>query len=569
MKFSLFKSKSKRTALFTLITTCSIVLLLAVNLLLTYFSPIKSLYFDMTSENLYTLSDAMKNETAFVDELPSGPSDSKIKIIFCAKPDVLTESTLTRITYFMALKLQERYSNISVVCEDVTLNPTAFAPFKSNSLTEIKSSDIIVSYGDRYRISTASRFWMFDEGEYFSYNGEYHMVAMLKSVTAVEKPKAYFLTGHRETVYNPAEPETEMSISMKSFADLLYERGLDIALLDLSNPATPEIPADCVLLIINNPLDDFAKNSENYDNFEYYSELDKIDKYLVNRQGAVMVAKDYRRDDLPVLEEFLSEWGIECGNYLVKDANSSLEDASDVDDEFKHSQLVAEYNKNEDNYGYAIYGEFASIASAPRMIFKNAGYVRCTFSESYSMQEHGTMNTFRSYADFLFTSDTAIPYGKNPDGKYLGKAGEAGKYDLAALVVRNYLHETENINKMSYLFCANTKEFFSNDILGNAYYANYEIVSSLIENISRLDIYGSNELGGGGLNSPTYGGKQIHASVLSEELVKVYSSDAKSVIEINHAITDAMTAFIVFVVFAIPVAILVFGIVKRIQRKFL
>ncbi|MBO5879540.1 MAG: Gldg family protein, partial [Clostridia bacterium] len=514
MNFSLFKGKGKRKLTFALITTFSIVILLVANLFLTYLSPIKSLYFDMTSEDFYTLSDAMKSETAFVDELPTGDGDNKIEIIFCAKPDILTSSTVTRITYFMALKLQQRYDNIRVICEDVSLNPTAFTRFKSNSLTEISADDVIVAYGDRYRISTATRFWLFDQNEYFSYNGEYHMVAMLKSVTAVEKPKAYFLTGHGETVYNPSDLENPMSISMQSFADLLYERGLDIALLDLRNPATPEVPEDCVLLIINNPTLDFAVDRENYDNFDFYSELDKIDKYLVKRQGAVMVAKDYRVQ-LSAFDGFLAEWGIAFGDSLVKDEDAALDSS--------YSEIIAQYNTNEDNYSYAIYGEFAAMSSAPRVVFKDAGYVKCTYNESYATPEQGTMNTSRNYADFLFTTNKAEAFAKNDyDEEYTELVGEAGKYDLAALVVRNNLHDTDNVNRMSYLFCTNTKDFFSNEIIGNAYYANYDVVSSLVENISRIDVYGSNALGGESLNSPTYGGKQIHASQLSTETTYVY-----------------------------------------------
>ena len=569
MNFSLFKGKSKRSLLFTLITLLSIVVLLAGNFLLTYLSPIKSLYVDMTTENLYTLSDAMKSETAFVDTLPK---DNEIRIIFCAKPDALTNSTVTRVTYFMALKLQQKYSNIKVVCEDVSLNPTYFAQFKPNSLTEINASDVIVTYGDRYRISSALRFWMFDEGEYFSYNGEYHMVAMLKSVTAVEKPKAYFLTGHEETVYNPDDKESPMSISMQSFANLLYERGLEIGLLNLNAPEVTEVPDDCVLLIINDPKIDFYSYPENYDNFSYFSEIDKLDKYLVNNQGAVMVAKDYR-NSLPVLEDFLGEWGIGFGTTLVKDASAALNnDFYDDDDEMKNAEFIAEYNKNEDNYSYEIYGDFAAMSSAPRVIFKDSGYVYCTYKESYATQEQGTMNTSRSYADFLFTSENAALYKKNSeDGKYNGYAGDehVGKHDLAALVVRNYLHDTDNVNKMSYLFCTNTNDFFSNDVIGNAYYANYDVVSSLIENISRVDIYGSNALGGESLNSPTYGGKQLHHSTLSTELVKVYSSDARDVVEINQPITNGIKTVISTVVFVIPLIVAVLGVIVRIRRKFL
>ena len=559
MKFSLFKGKSKRKTVFTLITLCSIVLLLVGNIFLAYFAPLKSIYFDMTTERLYSLSDAMKSETAFIDELEG---DKEIKITFCADPDTLTASTLTRITYFMALKLQERYSNVKVETVNATLNPTALAPYKPNSLTSIEPSDIIVSYGDRYRISGATKFWMFDNNEYFSYNGEYHMVAMLKSVTALNQPKAYFLTDHGETYYNVNEPESEMSISMQSFKDLLSERGLEVKNLELSSVS--EIPEDCVLLIINNPTIDFKTDKSQYDNLYYLSETDKIDKYLVNKQGAVMVAKDYRVN-LPVLEAFLGEWGIEFSDSLVKDAEASLDDELDT-----NTKLIADYNDDEESYSYAIYGDFASMSSAPRMIFSDAGYVKCTYKESYAMAEPGASNTTRNYADFVSSSPAAKPYAKNSlTGEYQDLAGYAGSYNLAALVVRNKVHEIDNTNQMSYLFCTNTKDFFSNDIIGNSYYANYDIVSSLIDNISRLDVYGSNELGGPSANSPTYGGKQLHNSVLSTETVFVYSSDAREVIETNYAITNGIKAFIVVVVFAIPVAVLAFGIVIAIKRRFL
>ena len=556
MKFSLFKSKSKRTVIFTLITLFSIVFLLVVNGLLSYFSPSKSIYFDMTTEELYSLSDAMKSETAFVDELPEG---KKIKITFCADPDILISSTVTRITYFMALKLQSRYSNIEVETVNATLNPTALAQYKSNSLMQIKESDVIVSYGDRYRLSSANKFWMFDNDEFFSYNGEYHMVAMLKSVTSIDQPKAYFLTDHGETYYDPNNPNSEMSVSMQSFADLLLERGLEIKTLDLSSVS--EVPEDCVLLIINNPTEDFKTDPSQYDNFSYFSETDKIDKYLVNKQGAVMVAKDYKVK-LPTLEGFLGEWGIGFSDSLIKDEEASFND--------ENTQIIADYNDDEESYSYAIYGDFAAMSSAPRMIFQDAGYVKCTYKESYAASEAGTMNTSRNYADFVSTSPAAKPYAKNSlTGEYQDLAGYAGKYNLAALVVRNVLHDVENTNQMSYLFCTNTKDFFSNDIIGNSYYANYDIVSSLIDNISRLDIYGSSDLGGPSLNSSSYGGKQLHNSVLSTEPATIYSSDAKEIIETNYAITNGIKVFITIVVAVIPIAVMVLGIVVRIRRRFL
>ena len=122
---------------------------------------------------------------------------------------------------------------------------------------------------------------------------------------------------------------------------------------------------------------------------------------------------------------------------------------------------------------------------------------------------------------------------------------------------------------MSYLFCTNTKDFFSNDIIGNSYYANYDIVSSLIENISRLDIYGTKDLGGPSLNATSYGGKQIHHSVLSDEIQYIYSADAKHLIETNYAINNEVKIFIIVFASALPFAVAVIGIVTKIKRRFL
>ena len=558
MNFSLFKGKSRRTLVFSLITLFSVVILLAGNIVLTYFTPIRSIYLDMTEENLYTMSESMKTETGFLDTL----SEDEIEIIFCNDPDVLTSSLATRVTYFMARQLEEKYPAIKVKTVNPTLNPTALSAYKANSLTTIDHGDVIVASGDRYRISSANKFWMFDGDEFFSYNGEYHMVSMLKSVTAINQPKAYFVTGHGETIYDPDNPDSAMSLSMQSFKDLLAERGLEVAKLDLS--IVSDVPDDCALLIINDPREPFKTEPDKYSSLYYTSEIDKLDRYLIKKQGAIMVAKDYEVE-IPVLEEFLYEWGIEFGSYLVKDEVSSLKDETD-----SNTKLIAEYSKDEESYSYAIYGEFAAMSSAPRMVFANAGYLKCTYNESNAMAEPGTSNTTRHYANFVSTSPNAKPYALHPEtGEYVDLAGYAGSYNLAALVVRNRVDEKDNTNEMSYLFCVNTADFFKNELLGNSYYANYDVVSSLIDNISRFDAYASSDLGGPSLNSTSYGGKQLHNSYLSEEDVLIYSSDAKDVIETNYAISGGIKAFIIAVALAAPTVALIFGVVVIVRRRFL
>ena len=561
MNFNFIKGKSKRKIIFALITFVSIVSLFAGNLVLSIFVPQESIYIDMTEEGLYTLTDAMKRECDFVEKL-----EGNVKIIFCDDPDRIIESETTRVVYFMALQLQDRYEDkISVECINGSLKPTALAPYKTTSLTEIKTSDVIISYGDRYRIVNASKFWTVgSDGARWSYNGEYRMASILRSISAINQPSAYFLVGHGEEVYDPTigKEDSETNIKYAYFADLLRERGLTVKLLSLDG--LESIPEDCALLIINNPTLDLKTNPDEYNSHSYLSETDLLDRYLVKKQGAIMVTKDYGVS-LPILESFLSEWGISFGNTLLKDSVASLTNELNT-----NTDLIASYNTDVESYGYAIYGDYASVSSAPRTIFSNTGYVKCSFKESAATPEPGAANTRRQYASFLTSSAAAKEYAKNSlTGEYIDLAGEAGVRDLAAVVARGKLDVVTNEYVYSYIFCAATSDFFTNDLLGNSSYANYDIVSSLVNNMSRLDDYASIDLGGLSMNSSSYGGKQLRYSVLSKDSAEIYSSDAKEVIEYNYGITSGMMTGIAIAVFVIPVIVLGVGIVVCLRRRYL
>jgi len=561
MNSKILAGKSKRNLIFVLITLVSIVLLFVGNLVLSIFVPSKSIYIDMTAEGLYTLTDAMKRECDFVEKL-----EDDIEIIFCDDPDRIIESETTRVVYFMSLQLAKRYpEKISVSCVNGTLNPTALAPYKTTSLSEIKTTDVIVTYGDRYRISNASKFWTVGgDGARWSYNGEYRMASILKSISAINQPSAYFVVDHGEECYDPTNPESETSLKLAYFADLLRERGLNIKLLSLSDPTLKAIPEDCALLIINNPKTDFTTNPEEYDRLDYVSETEMLDRYLVKNQGAIMVTKDYGVK-LPVLESLLEEWGIVFGDTLLKDAEASLSN-----EEGTNTDLISSYNTDKESYGYAIYGDYAAVSSAPRMIFSNTGYVKCSFKESAARPESGAANTRRQYASFLKSSPAAKPYAKNSiTGEYVDLAGEAGVYDLAAVVARGKLDIIKNEYVYSYIFCAATPDFLTNGLLGNSSYANYDIVSSLVNNMSRLDDYASMDLGGLSMNSSSYGGKQLMYSKLSESGVEIYSPDAKEVIEYNYGITKGMRIGITVAVFLIPTVILGVGITVCLRRRYM
>ena len=142
MKSRLFKGKSTRTKIFTAITLLTILVFIALNLLLYYFGIHKTIFLDMTPEGLYTLSDLMLDECDDIfTKLRQKQNDKKVKVTFCTDSDYLIGSTTARLTYFMALKLQNEYPDIfEVETVNVGLNPTAVAEYKTTSLSKIKAN---------------------------------------------------------------------------------------------------------------------------------------------------------------------------------------------------------------------------------------------------------------------------------------------------------------------------------------------------------------------------------------------------------------------------------------------
>lgn len=557
----IFKGKSKRTVIFSAITVGVIVVLFAANLALSLIGGGRNWFIDTTPEGLYSLTKAMAEECAFVEELGKTDGDKCVKITFCNDPDRLISNFDTRATYYMALDLQKKYSNVEVETINVNTNPTALSKYKRTSLTKINSTDVIVSYGDRYRIVGALNFWTTD---YFSYNGEYRMATLIKSVTAINQPSAYFLTDHGETYYDPENPESEGSLNTSYFYDLLSDCGLQVKTLAISE--VDAIPDDCALLIINNPRKDFVTDPDKYNSLSYVSDLEKLDRYLVNKQGAIVVTKDYDEAlSLPNLEDFLHEWGFDFSTSQVRDDESSVAGSGG-------KNLIAVYETAEDSYANAIYGDYASLATSARTTINNTGYITNSYGEQGYRNEAGSSETVKRYAPFLKSSGKASSYfysdlaGNYDDSKVLDSTGQ---FDLAALTVRQTYDSVTAEHTYSYLFCAASADFFSNESLSNAAYANYDIMTALINNISRVDVYASLELGGTSLNSSSYGGKQLVSTKLSTEDSEVFAPDASEVIKVNYGISTTEKVVYTVIVAVVPFIVLIAGAVVCIRRRFL
>lgn len=558
MKQSIFKGKSTRTKIFSVITIVGVVLLLGLNLGLTYLGGTKLIMADMTREGFYTLSDKM---IEICDDLvnPEGGSKKEIQITFCTDPDYLTANDKMRATYFMALSLQKKFDNFKVKTVNVQLDPTAVSMYKTTSRDTINPTDVIFSYGEKYKVVDASGFWTSNN---FSYNGEYRVASIIASLVAIDRPVAYFVTDYGTTYYDPKNQDSDSSRSLSEFAALLDERGLEIKTISISDSELVSIPEDCALLIINCPTEDIKYDSDGLGNFNYVSDIEKIDRYLRRESGAVMLNMDYeelKKKDFSNLENFCKEWGIGFGHEQVTDKENAM--FTTIGGESDGSLFAGTYDPSEENFGYAYYGGYATLSSAPKMVFSNTGRVYCTMDMSESMMEDGNKYGAINYAAFIGTSDDAH-YRK--DG-----FDYRGEHTLVAASVRTNLDNYTNEKSSSYLFCSNSPDFFSNELLGNSSYANYDVLASVISNISRTDRYASIELGGISMNSPSFGGKQTSSTQLSNSPTKVYSWDAKEILKYNRGLSNTAIVIYTIVVMAVPVAVMAFGIVVFIKRKFL
>ena len=562
--------------MFTVISAVALILVIAINLFVTSFGIFGNFYIDLTPEGLYTVRDVMYDVCRDILYLEGGElREPGIRVIFCDDPDNLIENTYTRLVYYMAVALGKKFPNFEVDTVNVRMDPTSVARYKSTSLTEIAPTDVIVAYGDRYTIASAQSFWRIGTEKVYSFDGEYKLASIMMSLTLVNRPVAYFVTDHGEDYYAPLEgitDEAELELQKErnkqtgDLYDMLTEKGLEVKTLSLSGLiadaeaesqktgkfVAPAIPEDCVLLIINDPKTDFREDPDKFSSYSYVSETELLYRYMSRLRGSVMVAKDYKIE-LPILEDYLSEWGIEFSNTLVVDTESYIKN-----DEREGTTVITEYNKDEASYGYSIYSEYASLATAPRVVIGNTGYIRCSYGEDGSLvNEPGSPDTSRIYAPFLFTSESALDYAANEKGEYNVKAGDAGRRALAAVACRQTMDPDRGIYSYSYMFCAASADFFTAEMLGNPSYANYDVCAELVQSIARLETAAPDSLGGTSVNN--------HESFYGKFLVDTAINASGT----KHRLTGTTATVAFIIIEAIPVCIAVIGIVVFVKRKYL
>ncbi len=494
---------------FTVIIIAAVIL---VNAIFTALSRKFVWYIDMTSEQIYTLSDEAK---ALLDEnyvtihtpcaggavagegvtyyeavrddvtktitgyrevsgvVPGVTDVSKyyylregpeVTVIFCSEKDVLEANTSQRYALYTVLELVKAYKNIRVRYVDVYTNPSEVNKYKETSGQTINSQSVIVTSGTESRVYTLSSLFSYDSNgqNVIGYNGEQRLVSAILAVTRAEAPVVCVTYNHGES-----DALTEDS----TILTLLYETGYTVKQIDLTKD---DIPADCRLLLVFDPQSDFQVKND----FSTVSELDKIEAYL-DDNNAMMVFVDYDTPTLPNLEEFLEIWGIKIARsgetpYLIKDTDESLSAGGyNVKGTYTTGGLGASITaqlRRAEHPKPVLFPQttaFVNPDSYEEIYEEEKDIWSCTYFKNGVLRD--------SYDVFLSSSGAVAEAG----GRVVAKASELANEKAFSYMKVTCETKSADSGEATYsyvLACAST-QFASGAALGNSGYGNHAVVT--------------------------------------------------------------------------------------------
>ena len=420
----------------------------------------------------------------------NGEEPITINVKFCTERDKVYAADKLRMIQYSVLALQKEFPDaVKVEYLNIEKNPSQVQKYKATSSTNIYSHQIIFEFGTEYRVCSYDYFFLKNDtssSEHWAYNGEQKIASLLLALTRAESPIAAFITNHGEAMEN-----------CSSLMNLVHRAGFDVVTIDLSKD---EIPADCRLLISYDPQTDFLGlgNAAFVEGDE--SEIDKLDKFL-DKAYSFMLFVDADTPELPVLEEYMEEWGIAIGR--AENAEGELDNL-----------LIRDQMNKLDKDGYTPMGEYVTtgggasitedmrkVAYPAKVVFPNA--VAITMSESYRKTHvvpddtNGVTEAYvygsyyrngvsRYFHDVFKTSGSA---SVEAFGKQYQVATDLNRFNLMTLSIEsrtvmetNYLSTQEP----SYVAVFGSTLFASDTILDSAAYGNADVLTATLRHMGRV-----------------------------------------------------------------------------------
>ena len=418
-----------------------------------------------------------------------GEEPITINVKFCTERDKVYEADKLRMIQYTALALQKEFPDaVKVEYLNIAKNPSQVQKYKATSSTNIYAHQIIFEFGTEFRVCSYDYFFLKNDtssNEHWAYNGEQKIASLLLALTRAESPIAAFITNHGE--------QTE---KCQSFRALVERAGFDVMDIDL---AKDEIPEDCRLLICYDPQADFLGlgNPSFVEGDE--SEIDKLDKFL-DKAYSFMLFVDKDTPELPVLEEYLEEWGVTVAR--AENAEGELDTLVIRDQTMKLDKdgyiPMAEYVTT--GGGASITSDMRNVSYPAKVVFPNSTAVvmsesyRVTHVEPDETNEVTEAYTYGSYYRngvsryFHDVFKTGASASAEAFGKQYQVATQQSRFNLMTISIEsrsvketNYLSTQEP----SYVAVFGSTEFASDTILDSAAYGNADVLTATLRHMGR------------------------------------------------------------------------------------
>lgn len=497
--------KSKSSKKITVVTTLVIAAVIIFNLLFSAIGDAAMLFVDISQVKyntgvtpLYTLSDTCKDiiereAVPMIQQFNKGEDTQKLKIVFCADKDIIESDSMTRYVSYTARAIAKEHPDlIEVEYININKNPSAVQKYKTTSAATINNSDVIVEFGTEYLVQGIKAFYLSEtnETEPWAYNGEKKLTAMILSVTRAEAPICCITYNHGEELFkNPGKSEVKDKYT--AFIKLIEGAGYIPQFINLEKDAIPE---DCRMIITFAPTEDF----KGYGNMgeSGISEIEKLDKYL-DAANAFFYICNADSPKLPILDEYLAEWGVTVArekdmagnylNYVISDSKNGT--AQDTGKTFAASYATA-------GAGASLTADMRARVYPPKVIFGNSArieptpntYVKVfvpadetTGTEAYEYYSYFRNGISRDMFPIFTTYDSATSVA----GEEVEIATGSNLFKLMTVTHElRYVQEDNytTVDRPSYVLALSSTDFVTNDVLESAAYGNTDAILSLLRN---------------------------------------------------------------------------------------
>ena len=475
-----------------------------------------------------------------------GEEPITINVKFCSERDKVYEADKLRMIQYTVMALQKEFPHaVKVEYLNIAQNPSQVQKYKATSSTNIYPHQIIFEFGTEYRVCSYDYFFLKSDStasDHWAYNGEQKIASLLLALTRAESPIAAFITNHGEKLEN-----------CRSFRALVERAGFDVMDIDLSKD---EIPEDCRLLICYDPQTDFLGLGNPAYTEGDDSEIDRLDAFL-DQAYSFMLFVDKDTPELPVLEEYMEEWGVTVAR--AENAEGQLDTLTIRDPAMKLDKdgyiPMAEYVTA--GGGASITEDMRRVSYPAKVVFPNATAVVMSESyrkthvvpdetngvtEAYTYGSYYRNGVSRYYHDVFKTGASAVA---EAFGEQYRIATEQERFQLMTISIEsrsvmetNYLSTQEP----SYVAVFGSTEFASDTILDSAAYGNADVLTSTLRHM----------------------GREVMPADLEFKAFKVYTVDTDAYIP-NPSTTVATTVCLTL----LPILIcVVAGICINVKRKY-